>query len=255
MMFEAVLLNLAIAFPTLITLYWICMIVGGGLLVISTFLGGHHDGAGDFDMDVGGNIDLGGDIDVGGDVDLGGDLSVDAHVDADVGVDADVSTDGGAGFDVGHAHAMSLASWFSIRFVTYFMAAFGVVGVVLTHMSQLGTGATAAWALLAGLVVGQCVHQIMRGLSRSSGNSALRPQDYINKIARVTVTITYPRKGEVAVPVIRGKRFVPAIAKRANAKFNIGDQVAVIAYRGGIAEVISREEYEFLTSNEKGGSK
>ena len=85
MMFDPMLLNLAISFPTLITLYWICLIVGGGLLVISTFLGGHHDAAGDVDMDVGGSIDLGGDIDVGGDVDVGGDLSVDA----DVGVDGD----------------------------------------------------------------------------------------------------------------------------------------------------------------------
>ena len=94
MMFDPIILNLAIAFPALITLYWICLIVGGGLLVISTFLGGHHDASGDFDMDVGGDIDLGGDIDVGGDVDLGGDLSVDADVDADVGMEADVSADG-----------------------------------------------------------------------------------------------------------------------------------------------------------------
>ncbi len=247
-MFDPILLDMAISFPTLITLYWICLIVGGGLLVISTFLGGDHHAGGDMDMDVGGDIDLGGDVDVGGD------LSVDAHVDADVGMDPDVSTDGGGELNIEQAHAMSLASWFSIRFLTYFMAAFGVVGVVLTHMSEFGSGATAAWAVLAGLVVGQCVHQIMRGLSRNSGNSALGPKDYINKLARVTVTITYPRKGEVAVPVIRGERFVPAIAKRANTKFKVGDQVAVVAYRGGIAEVVSREEYEFLTSN-KGGSK
>ncbi len=104
------------------------------------------------------------------------------------------------------------------------------------------------------MVLGQGVHQFMRGLSRASGNSALAASDFVNKLARVTVTITHPRTGEVAVPVTRGERFVPAIAKHAGVTFKTGEQVAVISYRGGVAEVVSREEFDFLTTSDKGGS-
>ena len=40
MMFEVVPLDLAAILPALTTLYWICLIVGGGLLITSSLAGG-----------------------------------------------------------------------------------------------------------------------------------------------------------------------------------------------------------------------
>ena len=40
--------------------------------------------------------------------------------------------------------------------------------------------------------------------------------------------------------------FLPAVAQRADDCFGIGDQVVITAYIGGMAEVVSRKEYEFV---------
>ena len=229
-MLEVVPLDLAAILPALTTLYWICLIVGGGLLIVSSVAGSHGDAG--LDADVGVDVDVGVDADVGLDADVGADV--------DVGADADVH--------VGHAHATSLATWFSIQFIVFFMAVFGLIGVTMTYLSDQTSAFTFGGALLGGLIVGQGVHQLLRKLRRTSGDSTPQPQDYVNKLARVTITVAGTRTGEVALRVGRAERFLPAISKRADMTFKSGEQVAVVAYRDGVAEIISREEYEFLTN-------
>ena len=216
-MFNFVPLMLAVALPDLQILYWICLIVGGGLLIISSV------GAGDADVD----------IDVDMDVDL--DLDVDAAPEFDA--------------ELGHAHAhpTSLASWFSLQFVVFFIAMFGVVGVTLTHLSDQTGGVVLIAALIGGLIVGQGVHQALRKIRRTSGDSTPKEEDYANKLARVTVAVAGSRKGEIAMRVGRSDRYVPAVARRTDQSFNPGDSVGVVAYRDGVAEIVSREEYEFTT--------
>ena len=238
-MFELVYLNLAASFPVLTALFWICLIVGGGLLLISTFMGGDaHSG---IDADIGVDADVGVDVDVSADADIGADVDASGHFGGDVHAD--------------HVHAdhpgpVSLASWFSVRFVIFFMAVFGLIGVVLTHLTNASSGAAAGSAVLGGLIVGQGVHQLLRKLQRTSGDSTAQPRDYVNKLARVTIAIHPSRKGEIALLVRGGERFVPAVAKRKDGSFGVGDEVAVVDYSGGIAEVVSRKEFEFLTEND-----
>ncbi|MEK6674429.1 MAG: hypothetical protein AABZ47_02105 [Planctomycetota bacterium] len=198
------------------TIYWVCLIVGGGLLLISAFAGGHGHG----------------------------DIGTDFHPHTDFG-----STDA-AHAHVDHAHPGSLAGWFSIRFLIFFMAVFGLVGVSLTHLANVSSSVVLLSSTVSGFLVGQGVHQLLRKLNRTSGDSTTQTQDYINKIGRVTIRIEPPRKGEVAILVGRGERFIPAISKRTDRSFKVGDQVAVTAYTAGIAEVVAREEYEFLADKE-----
>lgn len=207
-MIDAVLMNPAVSLPALTAIYWICLIVGGGLLAIGSLAGG--------DADVG----------------------VDADVDVDVDVDADV--------DAGDAHAASLAGWFSMQFAVFFMATFGLVGVVMTYLMEQGAGVDFGVALVGGLVVGQGVHQLLRKLRRSSGDSTPKLEDYVDKLGRVTIPVTADKQGEVAIRVGRAERFIAAVSKHADQTFNPGQQVGVVAYHSGVAEVISREEYEFL---------
>ncbi len=221
-MFEEVMLNPAAALPALTTIYWTCLIIGGGLLAISTLAGGDAD------------------------LDMGADVDVDFDVDVDVDVDADVAVDGPA--QAGHAHAGSLTTWFSTQFLVFFTAVFGVVGVTLTHLSGNTAGVTFAVSLIAGLLVGQGVHQLLRKLRGNSGDSTPKPEDYVNKLARVTVTVRPEQRGEVALRVGRAERFVPAICQRAEDTFSPGQQVGVVAYRDGTVEVVSRKEYEFVKS-------
>ena len=203
-MFDAELTSLAVSLPELTTLYWVCLIVGGGLIVISSVAGGDAD----------------------------------ACFDADLDVDLDV--------DTGYAHASALTSWFSIQFVVFFLAMFGVVGVTLTHLTQRTSGVVLTLAISAGLLVGQGVHQLLRKLRRSSGDSTPKVADYVNKLARVTITVANEKKGEIALRVGRSDRFIAALARHSDDTFSPDQQVGVVAYRDGVAEVVSREEFEFL---------
>lgn len=203
-MFDAALTTLAVSLPELTTLYWVCLIVGGGLIVISSVAGGDAD----------------------------------AGFDADLDVDLDV--------DTGHAHASALTSWFSIQFVVFFLAMFGVVGVTMTHLTQRTSGVVLTLAISAGLLVGQGVHQLLRKLRRSSGDSTPKVADYVNKLARVTITVANEKKGEIALRVGRSDRFIAALARHSDDTFSPDQQVGVVAYRDGVAEVVSREEFEFL---------
>jgi len=224
---------------TLSSVYVVCLIVGGGLIVVSTVFGGDADA--DVDVEIGG-------VDVGVDVDA--DVNLDVDVDADIGADLDVGADAVLGAHVHAPSGLSLASWFSIQFVVYFLAVFGLVGTTLTQLSSAGSTTILLWSLIGGLGVGQGVHQLLGYLRRTSGNSAPNVADYINQPASVTIKIAPPQKGEVSVSVRGRTRFLPAVARRDDDLFESGDAVVVLAYRNGTAEVVSRKEYEFLTDSD-----
>jgi hypothetical protein len=214
--------------------YVVCFIVGGGLLAISTIFGHHTDTDVDADLDV----DFDADVDVGADLDASADLDVDADPDA---------------VHIGHAaEGISLATWFSIRFLVYFTATFGAVGTILTYMSSASAGAVLAASVAAGLVVGQAVHQALRYLKRTSGDSAATVRDYLNRSGRVTIAIEKGHRGEVALQVRGRERFVAATAKRPDTEFSVGDRVAVVTFADGQAEVISQREFDFIHEHERG---
>lgn len=252
--------SLLAAASALAAVYIVCLIVGGGLLAVSTIFGHHSDTDVDtsLDADVGVDFhadvdaDLAPDLDVGADVDVDVAGDVDIAGDVDVGPDLDVHADAEA-LHADHAAAgISLATWFSIRFLVYFTATFGVVGTVLTYMTSVGTGAVLLLAIASGLVVGQGVHQTLRYLQRTSGDSTATVRDYLNRTARVTIAIGQGQRGEVALQVRGRERFVTATAERRNDHFDIGDRVAVVAFANGTARVISQDEYDFIHEHERG---
>lgn len=188
-------------------IYLISLIVGGGLLVISTFLGGDAD----------------------------------ADADIDPGVAGDVPGD--------HAGVMSLSNWFSMRFCVYFAAAFGLVGTTLVSITNLLPAVVLTCAVLGGLVVGQGAHQVMRSLARTSGNSQVRREDYVDKPGRVTIAIAPPGRGEVAIQVKGRERFIPATAQHGDDRFDVGSKVVVVGFNNGTVEVVSEKEYEFVNQS------
>lgn len=220
----------------LIAAYWVCLIVGGGLLLFSTFVG--NNGGADHGADFGADTDFGS-ADAGADVDLGTASAGDAHTGPD-------AFGHGAHGHMGHGHAVSLAKWFSLRFVFFFLAVFGLLGVALTHLTNVGSNGVLAAATVGGLIFGQGTHQLLRQLARSSGDSTPQIQEYVNRPARVTIRIVPPKKGEVALRIGQGERFVPAVSAREGVSFPTGREVVVTAYENGVARVVSREEYEFL---------
>jgi len=226
-MIDPATLIMALNVGLLTTVYWVCLIVGGGLVAVSAL------GGGDADADV--------------DVDVDVDVSLDAEVDADFEADFEADVDVAGAAEGAHAGAAALSTWFSLRFLIFAVAVFGAVGVILTHMTGTGAKLVLAVALAGGLAVGQIVHQAMRAIRRSSGDSTPQPRDYVNKLARVTIAIRPPDKGEICLQVAGGQRYIAAVSQRRDAEFGIGDEVVVVAYRAGIAEVISRAQHEEST--------
>lgn len=219
------------AIPALTGVYLFCLIVGGGMLLISTVLGGSHDADVDIGTDVDVDVDVAGDMDMGGGVDAGADLDVD-------GADA-------TGAHHGAPSALALSKWFSVRFLVYFAAMFGLVGTVLTYMTAVQAGWVFLIALVAGVLMGQFVHQVVRALQRGEVSSEVRVEDLVAKTARVTIAVRPPARGEVGVRVGDREVFLAAVAQRPDDAFDIGAQVRITAYSGGLAQVVSCREYEF----------
>ncbi len=226
-MVAALMLPLADVVSTLAAVYWACLIIGGGLLLISAVGALGHDAP---DVDAHAGVDFHADA---GHADVGSDMHADVgHVDA-------------GSVHAGHfGGAAGLATWFSIRFVVFFLAAFGAIGVILTHIAGARASLCLAAALIGGLVIGQGVHQAFRLIRRSSGDSTPQPQDYVNRLGRVTVHIWHPDPGEVVIQVRGAERFVPAIAAGEVKRFDVGEDVVVVGYRTGVAEVVSKAEFE-----------
>lgn len=222
--------------PSLSGVYIVCLIVGGGLLVISTVFGGDHDGAVDADVDL--------DVDMDMDVDL--DLGVDTELDGGLDLDADMATEAdGVEMGGGHHGPLDISTWFSVSFLVYFSAVFGLFGTVLTHMTELTSFVVLVISLCCGLAIGQGVHQGIRALKRSGGNSQIAVTDFLNQPARVTVAVKPPSRGEVGVRVGNREHYIPAVAHRLDDSFQAGEAVVIVEYSGGLAAVLSRQEYEF----------
>lgn len=199
---------LAAALEVFPGLYWFFLIVGGGLILISTLsVGGNHAG---MDADVAANADLG----------LGADANFDAH-------------------PLAASKALGLSKWLSLSFAIYGGVAFGATGLVLTHVAGARGAGAVVLAAAAGLIVGQAVHQLLRKVRSTSGDSAPRPQDYVHKLARVTVALPAGGTGEIALSVRGTTRYVPATPASPAESFPAGCDVVVVAYRAGVAEVVA----------------
>lgn len=212
---------------TLSTIYWACLVAGGGLILISMIAGAHGSSA-DPGMPAG--------VDGAPDVDVPQDLALDAPHDA---------LDTSHAVEAGHSGGTALSQWLSLRFLVYFAGVFGAVGVILTNCSGLSTGVVLLVSALSGIAVGQIVQVTLRTILRTSGNSAPSAQEYVNRLARVTIPIEPPHRGEIAVQVRSSERRIPAAG---DGPFEAGQQVVVVAYRGGVAEVVSQAAYAARTS-------
>lgn len=148
-----------------IWIYAGCLALGGVLLLASLFLGK---------------------------IDLDGDGTPDIHVDHGYGDHAH-----GGEHTTGTALIAALTS---IRFWTFFLTFFGLVGVVLTGFGLAGTVGTALAAVGMGLATGAGIALTMRRLA-STPDSAARADDYIGKTARVLVPVKRLGVGKVRVQV------------------------------------------------------
>jgi membrane protein implicated in regulation of membrane protease activity len=201
-------------------LYIAALIIGLGVLSLSFFMGGDGDADGDGDIDAGDA----GDVDVHADVD---------H--ADVGH--------GHGDVHGHADAGAIAIFLSLRFWTFGLLAFGLVGTILHFLHLAGGLVTPVAAALMGLGSGFLAAYTFRLLDRTQSTSGAEASDAIGQVGRVLVPIERGKRGKIRIEV-RGQS-VDLLASSDDERLRDGDQVVVEEIRGTTAHV-SRATADFI---------
>jgi membrane protein implicated in regulation of membrane protease activity len=215
----------------LVAIYLGSLILGGGLLVVSALLGGKDTGGHDHDAD---------------------------H-DADHGADADHDADHDHGHEVSYAQlGTSDALWMpllSMRFWTFFLAFFGLMGLLLQGMTKLGLigapwGVSLGMAIGAGAIAGYLISNILRRLKRERVNSEVVPEtDYEGKAGEVLLDVAPGDPGLVRLEVKGVSIDVTALAlDEQTPRLKRGSKVIVLEYRDGKVVVAP-----FETGDREGG--
>lgn len=192
---------------TLIYLYVFSLVLGGVLLGASMLLGGgdgHGEGHG------------------------GGD----GH--------GDHGTEGASiadGHDAPGGFESFMVAFLSMRFWTFFLAFFGLTGVVLDGLGLVSSSIVAAVLSVAmGLGIGFGALWVMRRVRADESNSAATVADYVGKTGRVMVGFGPGQTGKVRVDV-RGSTMDLLATPIDGATFELKEEVIVVEMEGTRAKV------------------
>jgi membrane protein implicated in regulation of membrane protease activity len=168
----------------------------------------------------------------------GGDGHGDAHGDA--GTDAGHGTDGAAsadGHDAPGGFESFLVAFLSMRFWTFFLAFFGLTGVVLDGLGLVPSSTVAGvLALGMGLFAGRGAVWFMARVRADDSNSAASAKDYVGKTGRVLVAFGPGQTGKVRVEV-RGSTMDLLATPIDDATFALREEVIVVEVEGTGAKV------------------
>jgi len=190
-----------------LTLYLMCLLLGGILIALSIF------GGGDTDVDV----------------DMAADVDVDVDVDG-----------GGADADAGEGLAAA-ARFLSMRNLVFFLAFFGLTGTLLTLL-QSNHAATLLTSAGLGILAAGAVHRLMGYLRGSQSGALPSPSALAGSEARVVVGITPTRPGKV--DVVAGDRTYQYLARIHEGaeldRVEAGETVIVVRIQDGAALVADK---------------
>lgn len=192
--------------------YLVCAIVGGGLVLFQLVAG---DSGSDTDVDVDADIDA----------------DIDAEIDAGGG-DADLGSGAGRLLQV-------------VRFssIVFFVAFFGIAGVVLTVFGA-GFGVALVASIIVALVAA-VVNSIALSVLRSGQSSShLSHTDFVGRRATVTVPFGAEGLGRVRVSIAGRPKQISARKHDAGEQIDVGADVVVIRYRNGTAWVQAAETFD-----------
>jgi len=187
----------------MIYLYLIALVVGGGLLGASIVLGGHDAGH-----------------DVGAPVGHAGDQLAPAGQEAPLG------------------GAESYLYWLvSVRFWTFFVAFFGLTGLVFDGLGLVSSQwATLAIALAMGSVSGGGAMLVLRKLTKDETNSAVSTADYVGRTGRVLVGFAAGGVGKIRLEV-KGSSIDLLAMPEDDRTYTPNDEIIVVEMSGLHAKV------------------
>ncbi len=154
-------------------LYLAALIVGLGTISLQLFMSG--DGDGDADADA------------------------DAHADLDADADADVDHGDAGDHADAHADGGFLPIFLSLRFWTFGLMAFGLVGTLLHYLRLAGGLVTPITAIAMGLVCGFLASWVFRALTRADTSSSTHTREAIGQVGKVLVSCNKGGRGKVRI--------------------------------------------------------
>ncbi|WNG44340.1 hypothetical protein F0U60_09625 [Archangium minus] len=107
---------------------------------------------------------------------------------------------GPEGSEVGEGGALGRAlPLASLFFWTFFLAFFGLTGVLLSTLAGAGALLTGGLSAGMGLGAGLIASRVLRGLGRAEVDSVMRPADVVGRLGRVVVPVGRDQPGKVRV--------------------------------------------------------
>lgn len=175
-----------------------------------------------------------------GGIDSDFDVDVDADLDVDLDGDIEVSEGGIASGVV--AAGLSLLSF---RSIVFFLAFFGLTGLILDVMDT-GTATTLVAAAGVGLFAWIFNSFVFRALKVAESSSTLRSSDLRGALGEVVLPISAAQRGRIAIEVGEQRRYMTAEPYDASRQgsFGVGDQIVVMDLNRGAARVAPIEVLE-----------
>jgi len=172
-----------------------------------------------------------------GDKDTGHDDAGDADADADAGAPHQGLDHGVPGSHGGLAGVFT--AFLSMRFWMFFVAFFGLTGLVLDGLDLVGSGLALALALAMGLFTGQATVAVFRHLATSETSTAAGAHDYVGKSGRVLVGFGPGELGKLRL-TLKGTTVDVLATSDEEQRFAAGDSALVIQMNETTA-VVARE--------------
>jgi hypothetical protein len=213
----------------LIYLYLFSLIVGGVLLGASILLGGQ-------DSDADADADFDADADADFDAQVDGDFDAHGEVDADHGGHGDHDHHGS--FDGAHgSFDFFLTTFRSVRFWTYFLAFFGLTGLVMDGLGLVGSQWIAlALAIAMGSASGLGVSAVFRKLAMDETGHVPGAGDYIGKTVRAVVPVEKDGTGKVRLQLAGNTVDVLAVTDE-DEPFDSREEAMIIEMEGTRARI------------------
>ena len=174
---------------------------------------------------------------------LFGGIDADADADFEVDVDADLDTDLDGDFDLsGGGIASAVASvglsLLSFRSIMFFLAFFGLTGIVL-GLIDAGTLVTLIGAIGVGAFAWMFNSFVFRALKLSGVSSSLKREDLRGAMGQVVHPISPGHRGRVSIEVGEQRRYLTAepFDPAKHGAFAVGDQIVIVELSKGTAQV------------------
>jgi len=210
----------------MLTLYIVCAVLGGGLMLLSALGGFFH---GDLSADHGPAFDADHQIDFSHDI---------ATTGGEVGHHVELPN----ALDVGWTNSDFWLAFVSMRFVTYFVGIFGIVGTTLSLLTGMSGPTVTIVSFLFALVLGYGGSLLFRYLNAEGETSGVTHNDYVGVLGRTLVGIRPSQPGKVRVS-IKGDTLDLIALSEGEKEIAVGEEIVVVGLEGDRVRVAPKGDY------------